>query len=244
MINDIVSFIFTNRNGIHLDKAIKNVNDVYYDMNKEIIVIEQYDDKPFLRGQLFNIGVRYAQGTYIALSDNDMFHLRKVPWIDIYENEKKPLIGFKYISQIRLENGKPIITSTTECPTGFGGFNFMKKSDFISFNGFSNLFVGWGAEDNAYAKRFEYVRVPQNIGHITHPIRNYQYPKNREYNLELWQTETTRNKMLDGFKQTTYNEVSQEQDGNVLTVKVDSISVCDNFAYQDLLNKHYDLLIK
>lgn len=244
MINDVVSFIIPNRGGLSLDKAIKNINDVYSDMNKEIIVVEQADDKPFLRGQLFNIGVKYAQGTYLALSDNDMFHLRKVPWIDIYENNKKPLIGFKYISQVRFKDNKPCITSTTECPTGFGGFNFMKRTDFIEFNGFSNLFVGWGAEDNAYASRFEYIRVPQNIGHITHPIRNYQYPKNREYNLELWKTETQRDKMLDGFKQTTYHEVSQERNGNVLTIKVDEISVCDGFAYQNLLNRHYDLLIK
>ena len=242
MINDVVSFIFPNRGGLNLDKAIQNINEVYSDMNKEIIVVEQADDKPFLRGQLFNIGVRYAQGTYIALSDNDMYHLRKVPWIELYESVKKPLIGFKYISQIRFENGKPVITSTTDCPTGFGGFNFMRRTDFIGFNGFSNLFVGWGFEDNAYSTRFEYARVRQDLGHITHPIRNYQYPKNRAYNMELWHSETTRDKMLDGFKQTTYTEVSQEQNDNVLTVKVNNISVCDDFAYKDLLEKHYSIM--
>lgn len=240
---NLVSFIFVNRGGVNLKDAIKNIRETYADYDKEIIVVEQADDKPFLRGQLFNIGVKYAQGTYIALSDNDMFHLRSVPWIEIYETLKKPLIGFKYISQVTLKNGKPTITSTVECPTGFGGFNFMKREDFIGFNGFSNLFVGWGFEDNAYSHRFDYVRVPQNLGHITHPIRNYQYPKNRAYNLALCNTCDSRDNMKDGFKQTTFNCLSDEYiDDCVRLIKVNNISVTSDFAYMDLLNKHYRIL--
>jgi len=239
---DLVSFIFVNRGGKNLMDAIRNIQQVYSDYNKEILVIEQADDKPFLRGQLFNIGVKLAKGKYIALSDNDMYHLRKVPWIDIYEDYQKPLIGFKYISQIRLENGKPIITSTAECPTGFGGFNFMKKTDFENFNGFSNLFVGWGFEDNTYALRFDYVRVPQNLGHISHPHRVFNNPRNHDYNYELYQNAKTRDAKLDGYNQTTYNLVSEEKlDDETKLIKVNEISVCDGFAYQEILDKQYRL---
>lgn len=239
----VVSFIFVNRGGQNLKDAIKNIKETYNDYNKEILIIEQDDEKPFLRGQLFNIGVKFAQGEYIALSDNDMFHLRKVPWIEIYEEVKKPLIGFKYISQVSFKNGKPIITSTVDCPTGFGGFNFMKRKDFIGFNGFSNLFIGWGFEDNAYSHRFEYVRVPQNLGHITHSIRNYQFPKNREYNLELFKTCDKRDKMKDGMKQTTFDIISEEYiEDCVKLIKVNNISVVDNFAYINELNKHFTFL--
>ena len=122
-----VTFIFVNRNGANLWDAIHNVQSLYSDYTQDIIVAEQADELPFLRGQLFNIGVRYATGEYIALSDNDMFHLNKVPWIDIYDKVRCPLIGFKYISQVTLNDGRPTITSINECPTGFGGFNFMKK---------------------------------------------------------------------------------------------------------------------
>lgn len=241
--NDLVSFIFVNRDGKDLDKAIQNVNDVYSDLNKEIIVIEQDDNKPFMRGQLFNIGVKYANGKYIALSDNDMYHLRKVPWIDIYEEVKKPLIGFKYISQITFRNNIPYITSTKDTPTGFGGFNFMTKEDFISFNGFSNLYLGWGYEDNAYSKRFECIRIPQNLGHITHPInRRFDFSKNREYNKQLSLTESNRNKFEDGYKQTIYNENDKKIINNVLYVKVSNIYVCENFKYIDILNKHYSYI--
>lgn len=240
---DLVSFIFVNRGGKNIMDAIKNIQSVYSDYTKEILIIEQYDDKPFLRGQLFNIGVNLAKGPYIALSDNDMYHLRKVPWIDIYDACQKPLIGFKYISQIRLENGQPIITSTSPCPTGFGGFNFMRKDDFEKFNGFSNLFVGWGFEDNAYALRFEYVRVPQNLGHISHPHRVYNNPRNHDYNYELYQTALNRDANLDGYKQTTFNLVSDESlhDG-VRLIKVNQIYVCDGFSYKDILDKQYQIV--
>lgn len=237
-----VTFIFVNRNGANLWDAIHNVQSLYSDYTQDIIVVEQADALPFLRGQLFNIGVRYATGEYIALSDNDMFHLNKVPWIDIYDKVRCPLIGFKYISQVTLNNGRPTITSINECPTGFGGFNFMKKTDFISFNGFSNLFVGWGFEDNAYSKRFKYLRIPNNLGHITHPIRNYIYSKNREYNMHLLNTVNARNSILDGYHQTRYNVVSDNTlNGNVRVIKVNHITVCDNFKYIDELNHHYKL---
>ena len=239
---DLVSFIFVNRGGKNLLDAIRNIKEVYADYTKEILVIEQADEKPFLRGQLFNIGVKLAKGPYIALSDNDMFHLRKVDWIDIYETFEKPLIGFKYISQLRLVNGKPIITSTAECPTGFGGFNFMKKSDFENFNGFSNLFVGWGFEDNTYALRFKYERVPQNLGHISHPHRVYNNPRNHDYNYELYQNAATRDPKLDGYAQTTFNIVSEETIlGDVKLIKVNNISVCDGFAYKDILDRQYKI---
>ncbi len=240
---DLTSFIIVNRGGKNLIDCIKSIKDTYTEMNKEIIVIEQADNLPFLRGQLFNIGVKLATGKYIALSDNDIFHLRKVDWIDIYDIVKKPLIGFKSISQITLKDNKPIITKTYVCPTGFGAFNFMKKTDFVNFNGFSNLFVGWGYEDNEYSSRFDYVRVPQNLGHITHPTHINNNVLNTQLNERLAKTNKTRDSKLDGYAQTTFNIVSEEtiMDG-VKLIKVNNISVCDNFAYKNILDEQYKLL--
>ena len=240
---DLTTFIIINRGGKNLIDCIKSIKDTYTEMNKEIIVIEQADNLPFLRGQLFNIGVKLATGNYIALSDNDIFHLRKVDWIDIYDLVKKPLIGFKYISQITLKDDKPIITKTYECPTGFGAFNFMKKTDFVNFNGFSNLFVGWGYEDNEYSSRFNYVRVPQNLGHITHPTHINNNVLNTQLNERLSKTNKTRDSKLDGYAQTTFNIVSEEiiMD-DVKLIKVNNISVCDGFAYKDILDKQYSLV--
>lgn len=242
MIENLVSFIIPNRGGKDLDKVIQNINEVYSDMNKEIIIVEQCDNIPFMRGQLFNIGVNFAKGKYIALSDNDIYHLRKVPWIDIYENVKKPLIGFKYISQITLNNKKAIITKTSYVPKGLGAFNFMKKQDFINFNGFSNLFIGWGYEDNEYATRFEYIRIPQNLGHLTHPRRQNNNIKNTTLNLEFLNTNKNRNNLNDGYNQTKFNLIKKEIKNNVIYLYVNKISVIEDFKYKDLLEKHYAIL--
>lgn len=50
MIENLVSFIIPNRGGKDLDKVIQNINEVYSDMNKEIIIVEQCDNIPFMRG--------------------------------------------------------------------------------------------------------------------------------------------------------------------------------------------------
>ena len=240
MNDDLVSFIIPNRGGKDLDKVIKNINDVYDDMNKEIIIIEQCDEKPFMRGQCYNIGVKFAKGKYIALTDNDIYHLRKVPWIDIYENYKKVLIGWKWISQITLINGKANITSTKEIKLGFGAFNFLSKEDFIKANGFSNLYIGWGSEDNEFADRTEHIRIPQNLGHLTHPKRLDLFPKNRVYNWELYKAKN-RKKETDGYSQTTFKLIDQKQNDNVITIKVNDISVSDDFLYKEILKKQYKL---
>ena len=241
--NELVSFIFVNRGGTHLREAIQNIKDVYSDLNKEIMVIEQNDAMPFMRGQLFNIGVKYANGTYIALSDNDIFHLRKVDWIDIHDCCNCPIIGWRWISQVSLNGGHTKITSTREITGGFGAFNFMKKSEFISFNGFSNLFIGYGGEDKLYATRFSYIRVPQNLGHITHPSHRNMNPKNLEYNIELATQYVNKiDKTKDGFAQTTFNENENVVINGVRYIKVSNISVTPDYYYTNLLDKHYKLL--
>lgn len=240
---DLVSFIFVNRNGRNLQDAIDNIKITYADYNKEIIVITQYDNLPFMRGQLFNIGATFANGEYLALSDNDMYHLRKVDWIDLYKTIEKPLIGFKYISQIALKDAKPIITSTKLTLTGFGGFNFMTKTDFVKFNGFSNLFIGWGYEDNFYSRRFDYVRVPQNLGHITHPTNQRTNLKNILWNKEINEKHYKKiDKFKDGYMQTRYTLINKHKENSILYVDVANITVPENFEYKSYISKHFELL--
>lgn len=234
-----VSFLIPNRNGKDLDKTIKNINEVYDDLKKEIIVIQQEDNLPFMRGQLYNVGVKFSLGNYIALTDNDIYHLRKLPLFLIYENYNKPIIGFTHISQIDYNNGNPRIIKT-ELRGGTGAFNFMSKSDFYKVNGFSNLYIGWGAEDIDFMKRFnnDYIRVPQNLGHLQHPRRVNLNPKNSNYNQELVKNFNKRNFLEDGINQTTFNLISEEQTAYYKLIKVNNISVVDNYKYIRELKKH------
>lgn len=240
----IVSFLIPNRGGKDLDKVIKNINDIYSDLNKEIIVIQQEDNLPFMRGQLYNIGVKFSIGNYIALTDNDIYHFKKLPLFNIYDVFKKPIVGFKWISQVDYNNGVPIIKRTDLMLNGTGAFNFMGKNDFEKVNGFSNLYIGWGAEDIDFMLRFnnDYCRVPQNLGHLMHPHRADKNPKNRELNEKYCLSFNTRNFMKDGFKETIFNIVSDETFDTYRLIKVNGISVKEDFLYKDLLNKHYSIL--
>lgn len=239
---EVVSFIIPNRGGKDLDIVIANINKVYASINKEIIVVEQSDNRPFMRGQLYNIGAKFATGNYFALTDNDIYHLRELPLFLIYSIEQCPLVCFKYISQLSYDNGRVQVLVTEERPYGFGAFTFLTKSDFFRVNGFSNLYIGWGAEDKDFITRFSrYVRIPQNLGHLQHPKRINTNPVNTRINHSYLQSAASRSCLLDGAKQTTYRLVSEHRDGNVLYISVDSISVVDSFKYVDLLSKHYQV---
>lgn len=244
MIDNVVSFIIPNRGGKDLAKVIKNINDVYSDLNKEILVIQQEDNLPFMRGQLYNIGVKFSTGNYVALTDNDIYHFRELPLLFIYESYKKPIIGFKYISQVDYNNGNPKVVKNQLMLHGFGAFNFMAKSDFIKANGFSNCYIGWGAEDLDFMKRFnnDFVRVPQHIGHLMHPHRANVNPKNTDINRWCLKTFNERDYKLDGIKQTTFDLLSEEQRDGYKLIKVNHISTVPNFKYQSIIEKHFKVI--
>lgn len=244
MIDNVVSFLIPNRGGKDLDKVIKNINDVYSDLNKEIIVIQQEDNLPFMRGQLYNIGVKFSTGNYIALTDNDIYHFRELPLFLIYEVYKKPIIGFKYISQVDYNNGKPKVVKNQLMLNGMGAFNFMAKSDFMKVNGFSNCYIGWGNEDWEFMKRFnnDFCRVPQHIGHLMHPHRANVNPKNTDINRWCFKNFDKRDYRLDGIKQTTFDLVSEEQKEGYKLIKVNHISTVPDFKYQDIIEKHFKVM--
>ena len=246
MINNVVTFLIPNRGGKDLEKTIKNIHDIYSDLNKEIIVIQQEDNLPFMRGQLYNIGVKFSTGDYIALTDNDIYHFRKLPLFDIYNAYKKPIIGFKWISQVNYNNGHPKIVKNQLMLNGMGAFNFMAKSDFMKVNGFSNLYIGWGNEDWEFMKRFnnDYVRVPQNLGHLMHPWRANVNPKNTDINRKNFKNFNNRDFMLDGIKQTTFDLISEENKEGYKLIKVNHISTIDNFKYQNIIEEHFKFIKK
>lgn len=237
-----ISFIIPNRGGKDLDKVITNINSVYADVTKEIIVVVQADDRPFMRGQLFNIGSLFSTLSHLALTDNDIWHLRKLPLFDIYKVYKCPLVCFKYISQLVYKDGQVSITSTEERPYGFGAFTFLSKRDFVEANGFSNLYIGWGCEDIDFIGRFSrYVRIPQSLGHLSHPKRENLNKLNTELNREFFYANkcNPRDIRKDGLSNTAYTLLEENRDGNVLYVQVENITVKDNYAYEALLSKHF-----
>ena len=240
----LISFIIPNRGGMYLPEVVANINEVYHVFDKEIIIIEQCDAEPFKKGQLYNIALNRCNGEYVALQDNDIIHFRGINLLSVLkENHMKPYLGFTHVSQIPGPKKPYLITETRLRPSGYGAFLFGLTESFIKANGFSNLYMGWGSEDveigiriadellpNGLGKVF---RVPQNIGHIKHLPRGSRKDKHVILNDKLFNSRQNRDYRLDGIEDTTYNLISDEVIDGVRWIRVDSIGVRPEFAYND-----------
>jgi hypothetical protein len=107
------------------------------DLNYQIFIIEQSDDKPFNRGKLLNVGYKYAcknECDYFVFHDVDM-----LPEDVDYSYSDKPLHLATHLQEHDYE---------TTFFDYFGGVTMFNKEDFNLINGFSNEYWGWGFEDD------------------------------------------------------------------------------------------------
>ena len=107
------------------------------DIEYEIIIVEQADDKPFNRGKLLNVGYKYAvdkECDYFVFHDVDM-----LPEDVDYSYSDKPLHLATHLQEHDYE---------TTFFDYFGGVTMFTKEDFKTINGFSNEYWGWGFEDD------------------------------------------------------------------------------------------------
>jgi hypothetical protein len=106
----------------------------------EIIVVEQTDDKPFNRGKLLNVGYIKAKElgcNYVVFHDVDMIPIE----VD-YSYSEVPL---HLATNFELEYEK---SKNLQFDDYFGGVTMMSNSVFETINGYSNLYWGWGFEDD------------------------------------------------------------------------------------------------
>jgi hypothetical protein len=118
--------------------AIKSIL-VQQEIDYEIFIVEQSNDKPFNRGMLLNIGARLAESagcTYICLHDVD-----KIPEEVNYSYEDFPIL---LATDEILENGDIIKNPRTY----FSGVVLFPLEQFKEINGYSNEYWGWGFEDD------------------------------------------------------------------------------------------------
>jgi len=106
----------------------------------EIIIVEQSDDKPFNRGKLLNVGYIKAKELgckYVVFHDVDMIPLE----VDYSYSE----VPMHLATNFELENEK---SKNLQFDDYFGGVTMMSNSTFETINGYSNLYWGWGFEDD------------------------------------------------------------------------------------------------
>ena len=237
-----VTFIIPNRGGKNIDFVIKNFKTTFSSFFDGIyfIIIEQADNLPFKRGQLYNIAVKFCNTEWIGLIDNDIFNIDKFDPIQIYKNfGNKPFIAFNKIAQADLTDKGYSITKTELRAYGFGAFNFMMAEDFKKANGFSNLCIGWGCEDNIFDYKIKFKRYTHTLGHITHPRRNCDTEKLLAFNKEIF-SKYKKNQIdskFDGFNQTTFNLISIENGTEVTKIHVNNIGVSYDYRYKKLFDE-------
>ena len=138
----------------HLQKFITQMvsyltaNNIEY----EIVVVEQSDTKPFNRGKLLNIGYLEAKKlgcNYVVFHDVDM-----IP-IDVdYSFSEYPL---HLATNFELEHDD---SKNLQFDDYFGGVTMFSNEVFEKINGYSNLYWGWGFEDDDLLYRVSKATIP------------------------------------------------------------------------------------
>jgi hypothetical protein len=117
------------------------------DINYELIIVEQDNAKLFNRGMLLNIGFTYAKSLrcdYVVFHDVDMLPID---------------VDYSY-------SDNPVHLATDNIPfeSYFGGITLFPSDLFKKINGFSNLYWGWGFEDDDLRYRCIKNNIPfQNV---------------------------------------------------------------------------------
>jgi hypothetical protein len=138
----------------HLSKFLDAMK-LYFKSKKlkyEIIVVEQSDDKPFNRGKLLNIGYLKAKElgcSYIVFHDVDMIPIE----VD-YSFSELPM---HLATNFELEYDK---SKNLQFDDYFGGVTMFSSDVFERINGYSNLYWGWGFEDDDLLFRVNQKKIP------------------------------------------------------------------------------------
>jgi hypothetical protein len=110
----------------------------------ELIIVEQYDDKPFNRGKLLNIGFIEAERlkcNYVVFHDVDILPIE----VD-YSYSTNPInLITSFVSNS--DYSKELFDGY------FGGVTIFPTHLFKKINGYPNNFNGWGFEDDELFKR-------------------------------------------------------------------------------------------
>lgn len=148
----------------HLKINIPRLYDHFTNLNVdfEIIVVEQNDNDPFCRGQLFNEGAKIANGDILIFHDVDHYPTIDTNYTNFTTDVFLPIKKVVYVHNDLTPKPDELV------PCGyrhfkysvdddfFGGVSIFTKESFFKINGFSNVYVGWGLEDADLRERVKW----------------------------------------------------------------------------------------
>jgi hypothetical protein len=116
----------------------------------DILIVEQEKGKPFNRAKLLNIGVDFTNNSYdyYCFHDVDMLPIESDY---TYCNEPTHLAAKAQQFNYKLPY-----------QTYFGGVTIFDAASFRKINGYSNLYFGWGAEDDDIFLRCQKIGIKPN----------------------------------------------------------------------------------
>ena len=239
-----ISFIIPCRNRDEYKEGMeKNLAEMFSKYNYEIIYIEQDNEELFRLGQLRNIGCSLAKGRYIIIQDVDIIHLRPVNINEVANSNGTPVRLYDRITQLDVVEGKYVET-ITQRRGGTGACLLVLHSKWDELNGYSNLYRGWGSEDDTFREYAKIKTFLQNLGHITHPKMNVKNRAVNNFNKKVYNDYILTEKILhksDGYRQMCYIFNRYKKVNNISTYGVLWMGVADGYKYKGLY-EHYDKL--
>merc|ERR1719458_1357265 len=122
------------------------------DLQFRIYIVNQTDDHPFNRGMLINVGFREAEKDFpwscVIFHDVDLLPQNET---NTYRCSKNPLMMASRIDKFSWKLPYEGL---------FGGVGMMTSKQYTQINGFSNMYWGWGAEDDDVYRRLRSHRFP------------------------------------------------------------------------------------
>ncbi|XP_069700107.1 beta-1,4-N-acetylgalactosaminyltransferase bre-4-like [Periplaneta americana] len=166
----------------HLSTLLLNLHPLLQrqQLDYGIFIVEQAGDGPFNRAMLMNVGFVEA----LKLYNYDCFIFHDVDLLpeddrNLYTCPEQPRHMSVAVDVLRYKLPYPSI---------FGGVSAMTKTQFQKVNGFSNMFWGWGGEDDDMSNRvrhhgYHISRYPANVARykmLTHR-KQHANPKRYEF---------------------------------------------------------------
>lgn len=164
-----------------------------------IFLVEQYDQKPFNRAKLFNIGSVIAaelEFPCLILHDVDLLPMNLG---QLYACTQKPR---------HMCSALDIFRFTLPYRGLFGGVVAIRTHQYRFINGMSNIFEGWGGEDDdfynrLYSHKIDICRFEPSYS--TYTMMHHKPEKKNEARLELLRTGYKRF-LTDGLNSLIYTE--------------------------------------
>ena len=197
----------------HLSILLPYLHRCLNNIDYKIIVIEQKDENAFNKGMLYNIASLYSEDCdYFCLHDVDMIPIE----YDYSYNEGVTQLA----TQVKQFDYK------LPYENYFGGVLLCTKEDFKKTNGYSDIYWGWGAEDDDFYWRCLYNGVKisnRQCKYDSHDHERAKFNLQRNRNAMIYCRENPKVFSTMGLNRLEYKLINIEENTDFTLIQVETI---------------------